>query len=258
MGPAMAYCPRCDKENPDTSAKCQFCGASMSSGTLVMHHGMMPKPKVTIRVVRADGGPETSLALKKDEALIGSAGDIPLMDDPFVARVQAKFFFSGMSLVVEDVAGGNGVFAKLKAEREVMPGMEVRCGRQRLLFESVIPLPPGQPTSWGSPDPGYRARVIQLLEGGRRGDAFPLREGENPLGRENGEITFPGDGFVSGRHAMITMRAERIFIKDVGSSNGTFFRLGGPTPLENGDHLLIGRQLLKLDIAPPTFGPGPT
>ncbi|MFN7133602.1 MAG: FHA domain-containing protein, partial [Myxococcales bacterium] len=70
------------------------------------------------------------------------------------------------------------------------------------------------------------------------------------LGREVGDITFPGDGFVSGRHAVISVRGERMTVRDVGSSNGTFFRLGGPTRLENGDQLLIGRQLLKLDIAP--------
>jgi hypothetical protein len=221
----------------------------MSTGTLVMNQGMMPKPKVTIRLVRMDGGPETTLALKKEEATVGLSGDIPLMDDPFVPRVQAKFFFNGMSLMVEDVGAGNGVFAKLRGERVVLPGAEMRCGRQRLLFEAVAPLAPNTARSWGSPDPGYRARLIQILEGGRRGDAFPLREGDNLLGREMGEITFPGDGFVSGRHAVINVRGDRITVCDVGSSNGTFCRLAGPTALENGDHLLIGRQFLKMDIA---------
>src|SRR5207245_6781875 len=102
---------------------------------------------------------------------------------------------------------------------------------------------------WGSPDPGYRARLIQLLEGGRRGDAFPLHDGENLIGRESGDIAFPGDGFVSGRHAIVAVRGERVTVRDVGSSNGTFLRLAAPTPLENNDQLLIGRQLLRVEIA---------
>src|SRR4051812_47241670 len=84
---------------------------------------------------------------------------------------------------------------------------------------------PGGAIPWGSPDPGYRFRLIQLLEGGLRGAAFPLKEGDNALGREVGDITFPNDGFVSGRHALLTVRDTRLVIRDFGSSNGTFVRL---------------------------------
>ncbi len=96
---------------------------------------------------------------------------------------------------------------------------------------------------------GYRFRLVQLLEGGLRGAAFVLKEGENTLGRESGDITFPTDGFVSGRHAVLQVRQDRLFVKDVGSSNGTFLRLSAPTFLENGDHLLIGRELLRVELS---------
>ena len=45
---------------------------------------------------------------------------------------------------------------------------------------------PGTP--WGSADPGYRARLIQLLEGGGTGEVIPLRAGANAIGRETGEV----------------------------------------------------------------------
>jgi hypothetical protein len=38
---------------------------------------------------------------------------------------------------VEDVGGGNGVFTRLRNEREVAIGGEVRLGRQRLVVEPV-------------------------------------------------------------------------------------------------------------------------
>lgn len=111
---------------------------------------------------------------------------------------------------------------------------------------------PGGTQVWGSPDPGYRLRLVQLLEGGLRGGAFPLREGDNLLGREQGDLTFPTDGFVSGRHAVLQVRQDRLQVRDVGSSNGTFIRLSGPTFVDNGDHFLIGRQLLRVEIQAPT------
>ncbi len=204
----------------------------------------VPRPKVTIRVVRADGGPEAVVAMKADSLTCGRRGDIPLSDDPFVAELQARFFFSGAHLAVEDVGGGNGVFFRLRQQSELV-------GRQRLLVEAIPPLSaaPDGAMAWGSPDPGYRFRLVQLLEGGLRGAAFPLKEGENALGREIGDITFPTDCFVSGRHAVLSVTPEHVSVRDVGSSNGTFIRLAAPAFVDNGDQFLIGRQLLRVELS---------
>jgi hypothetical protein len=208
------------------------------------------RPQVTVQVVRADGGPEMSFALNKEEAIAGTVGDILLNKDPFIAPAQARFFFRGSRLMVEDVGGGNGIYIRLKAEHELDAGQEIRCGRQRLMLE-LLPAPqPATPKIWGSPSYGCRARLLQWLEGGIRGDAFPLKEGENRLGREVGDITFSGDAFVSGRHAVFLVSPGRVSIRDLGSSNGTFLRLSQPTALENGDQLLVGKQLLKLEVVP--------
>jgi len=90
---------------------------------------------------------------------------------------------------------------------------------------------------------------VQVLEGGLRGHAYTLKEGENLVGRETGDISFPGDGFVSGRHAVFTVRPEGVTLRDVGSSNGTFVRIDVPAMVGDGDQLLIGRHLLKFEIA---------
>jgi hypothetical protein len=129
----------------------------------------------------------------------------------------------------------------------------MRLGRQRLILEP-IPAPgpgPSGATVWGSPDAGYRFRLIQMMEGGMRGAAYPLKEGDNQLGREAGDITFPTDGFVSGRHAMLAVRQDRLSVRDLGSSNGTFIRLGAASFVENGDQFLIGRQLLRVELQLP-------
>lgn len=248
---SMDFCPRCDAKNPPGSATCARCGSPMSQGTMVMGASRaLARPAVAFRVVRADGGPENRVAMQGDQLLCGRAGDVPLQDDPFVAERQARFFFSGGRLAVEDVGGGNGVFVRIRQERELGVGGELRVGRQRLLVEPVPTAAPGPGgvMQWGSPDPGVRFRVIQLLEGGLRGAAFPLRDGPNQLGREQGDLAFPTDGFVSGRHALLTVQGDRLVVRDLGSSNGTFLRLAAPSFVEDGDQFLIGRQLLRVDV----------
>ena len=208
------------------------------------------RPRVAIRVVRADGGPEALIPMRGDVLLAGRQGDLSLPDDPFVAETQVRFFFSGSRLAIEDVGGGNGVFTRLRTERELSTGGEVRLGRQRMVLEPIPALAPAADgaTAWGSPDMGFRFRLVQLLEGGIRAGAFPLKDGENMLGRELGDITFPSDGFISGRHAVLTVAQDRLMVKDLGSSNGTFLRLTAPAFVDNGDQFLIGRQLVRVEL----------
>ncbi|GMU03204.1 hypothetical protein KH5H1_73250 [Corallococcus caeni] len=250
---AVEYCPRCDTENSRDATVCRACGSALRSGTMVMAVAhVSSRPQVSIRVVRADGGPESLVRMQRDTLTCGQQADIALNDDPFIMPVQARFFFSGARLAIEDVGGANGVFVRLRNERELPAGGELRLGRQRLVLEPIpaAALGPGGTQVWGSPDPGYRLRLIQLLEGGLRGAAYPLKDGDNLLGREQGDIAFPTDGFVSGRHALLQVRGDRLMVRDVGSSNGTFIRLAGPTFVDNGDHFLIGRQLLRVEIQP--------
>ena len=241
----MVTCPSCGVSNPPGSDTCAGCGVSLSPSPAA-------RPRVLLRVVRADGGAESVLPMRGEVMTAGTSGDLQLPDDPFIAPVQIRFFFSGGRLAVEDAGGGNGVFARLRSERELPVGGELRLGRQRLLLEVVPPAVPAEDgtVAWGSPDPGYRLRIIQLLEGGTRGAAFPLREGDNLLGRETGDIAFPTDGFVSGRHAVLKARGERLVVRDVGSSNGTFLRLTNAVFVASGDQFLVGRELLRVELQP--------
>ncbi|MFZ5469215.1 MAG: FHA domain-containing protein [Myxococcota bacterium] len=249
---AFFACPRCGSNNPQSATACQGCGQPFTSGTMVMGPSQsVQRPKVAVRVVRADGGPETVVPMRTGTLTCGRLGDVAVPDDPFVADTQARFFFSGVRLAIEDVGGSNGVFFRLRKEMELPLGGELRLGRQRLVLEPIPALTKAADgtVAWGSPDPGYRLRLVQLVEGGARGSAFPLKEGDNQLGREVGDITFPTDAFVSGRHATLRVVQDRLFVKDLGSSNGTFIRLNAPAFVDNGDQFLIGRQLVRVEVA---------
>jgi DNA-binding winged helix-turn-helix (wHTH) protein len=83
---------------------------------------------------------------------------------------------------------------------------------------------------------------------------FLLRPGENVLGRsEEAQVRIDAPG-VSRRHACIVVTSDGATIEDCASKNGTFVgerRLEGPAPLQDGDRVRLGRQLLVFRSAGP-------
>jgi pSer/pThr/pTyr-binding forkhead associated (FHA) protein len=52
---------------------------------------------------------------------------------------------------------------------------------------------------------------------------------------------------MSRRHCSLTSRDGRVYLADLGSSNGTYLRLRGERELRPGDLLRIGDQLLRFE-----------
>ena len=200
--------------------------------------------------VRTDGLPGSAFPLEPGETICGrTEGAIRILDDCTISPRHARFTAAADRLTVEDLGSVNGTYVRIRAPRQVAPGEEFRIGRQLLRIEPVSrpAAPDGAARPWGGPDPGFRLRVAQVLEGGGLGDVRPLREGDNAVGRDAGDVTFPGDRYVSARHARIDVSGPVAILTDLGSSNGTFLRISGPTALVPGDQLLIGAQLLRVE-----------
>lgn len=252
---APVRCPACGGTVPSGFKFCGVCGTPMSSSRPLAptrpsavsesRHGA---PRARLAVLGADGAVVSTLSLVQDETTIGSAGDLRL-NDPYVAPVQGRLVFRGPQLLFHPESTLNGIFLLLKAETALQLGSEFRVGRQLLRLDAFPAAPPPDEPVWGSPNPGYRHQAVQMLQGGVEGDVFPLRQGENLVGRTGGDLSFPGDGYVSSRHAMLSVRGERVTLTDLGSSNGTFLRIQQPCPLSPGDLLLVGEQILRLDPA---------
>ena len=182
-------------------------------------------------------------ALRYERTLIPLLGEITVGRSPAcslvieserVSRRHARFSLGPDGPHVEDLGSVNGTFVRLQAPRRVTIGEEIRVGRQVLRLEP-LPRPAAPPDRgvrpWGTRDPGARFRLSQLLDGGGLGEIFPLHDGENVVGREAGDVTFPSDRYVSGRHARLDVRGDEITLADTGSSNGTFVKLAGPAEL---------------------------
>lgn len=208
-----------------------------------------PATGLRLVAVRHDGQPGAVVSLGRGPVLCGRArGQVVFADDATVSPEHARFTPGPEGPVVEDLGSLNGTFLRLRGPRTLAAGDELRLGRQLLRLEPV-PRPPhaNGTRPWGSPDAGCRARLVQLLDGGGTGEVFPLRRGENAVGRDVGHVAFPADRYVSARHARIDVNDGAIVLSDLGSSNGTFVRIGGATPIGPGDQLLIGMQLVRVE-----------
>ena len=199
--------------------------------------------------MRQDGLPGTVVPIGEEPIVCGrTSGQLRFDDDPTVSPEHARFEFRGETLYAEDLGSLNGTFVRLRGPRPLLAGDEIRIGRQLL---RVDPMPhPIEGTGarpWGSTDAGYRARLVQLLEGGGTGEVFPLLLGENTIGREVARVCFPADRFVSAKHARIDVATTGMMLSDVGSSNGTFLRIAAPEPLAPGDQVLVGLQLIRVE-----------
>ncbi|HUL60168.1 MAG TPA: FHA domain-containing protein [Anaeromyxobacteraceae bacterium] len=210
-----------------------------------------PPTGLRLTAMRHDGVPGAVFPLDHPEVICGrTSGEIRLGDDATVSPRHVRFVVRDGAVRAEDLGSVNGTFVRLRAPRTLTVGEELRVGRQLLRLE---PLPrPAHPDDrgvrpWGAKDLGCRYRLTQLLEGGGLGEIFPLRPGENLVGREAGEVTFPSDRYVSARHARIDVSGAEVLLTDLGSSNGTFVKAIGAVDLAPGDQLLVGSQLLRLD-----------
>lgn len=238
--PGYRFCGQCGAEVAATPAPDD---ARPSAGA--------PAPRgLRLSTVRTDGAAGPSFPLLGPSSVCGrTEGDVRLADDPTVSPRHASITLAGDRVTIEDLGSVNGTFVRIKGSQPLAAGEEFRLGRQLLRVEPLPrPAADGGQRAWGPPDPGYRLRLAQLLEGGGVGEIHPLGDGENLIGREAGDVIFPADRYVSARHARLDLAGEAVTLTDLGSSNGTFRRIAGPTQIAPGDQLLIGAQLLKLEL----------
>ncbi len=210
----------------------------------------------TAVLVNRDGSDGQRFALVSDDTVVGRAGaDIAFDDDRFLARQHARIArTSDGNVTIHPIDTVNGVFKKADAPVELVDGMIILVGREVLRFERVAaeersapPLVRHGVALFGSPPRDPWGRLLQLLPSAGHRDVRHLVGEEIVLGREEGDIVFRDDAFMSRRHAALTWDGKRALLTDLGSSNGTFVRLAGPTPLKNGDHVRLGDQLLRIE-----------
>ena len=211
-----------------------------------------------------------------------------LLDDPLVSSTHAQIVARNEGWYIQDLGSTNGtlVDGRLVREAPLRPGSEISVGSTRLVLfvgledpatEGEIEVTNRGATeiAWlldeelvelkGNPDrtsasadvidqdlrlpPGLRASV-ECVAGSDAGKVFRFTRGNVAIGRKTGEIPLT-DLEASRRHAVIEVFGrEMIFLRDLGSTNGTYHngQRVSVSRLRNGDTIGVGRSVLKLDI----------
>ncbi len=92
------------------------------------------------------------------------------------------------------------------------------------------------------------ARLVVIAQDGTPGRDYPLTSDPTDIGREEGAIVLPGDPYVSPRHARISLREGRVFLRDLGSVNGVYVRIRAAERLEHADLVLMGLEVLRFEV----------
>jgi pSer/pThr/pTyr-binding forkhead associated (FHA) protein len=210
----------------------------------------------TAVLVNRDGTDGQRFPLSSEDTIVGRAGaDIAFDDDRFLARQHARIERAADGTIrIHPIDTTNGVFKKTEGSVELSDGTVILVGREVLRFERVAPeertvhpLVRHGVALFGSPPRDPWGRIVQLIPSGGHRDVRHLVGEEIVLGREEGDIVFRDDAFMSRRHAAITWDGRRALLTDLGSSNGTFVRISGPTSIKHGDHVRMGDQLLRIE-----------
>jgi len=265
-------CPKCATPNPSANRFCGGCGTRLDGDvpaapadaaggrTMFMHaadmRAMVPEKKCRLIAIDPAGKEGMTFSLKSGETLCGRVNGIILFfDDPFVSPTHCAFSFREGALTIVDKSSLNGVYRRITGEQTLQDGDHLRVGRQLFRFETLtagaseLRRSEGDDAKvWGSPSPAAFGRLVQILEDGRAGETRLLSGDACNLGREQGQIVFPADGFISGRHCSFYVTGKEPRVKDLGSSNGTYVRVRGSATVNHGEFVLVGNQMLRVEI----------
>jgi pSer/pThr/pTyr-binding forkhead associated (FHA) protein len=266
-------CSRCRGPNPPQMSFCQFCGARLVGGPDERHSNSgantaarqphspaEPTLEARLVVIGQDGKPGREYPIVDDQTDIGrEEGSIVLPNDPYVAPRHARLSRRNGRFFVRDLESVNGVYVRLRGQspERLQHADLVLVGLEVLRFEVVSDAEKGLSPAvergtqiFGSPSAARHMRLCQrTVEGVTRDVYYPTRD-EAIVGREQGDIVFTNDPFMSRRHAGITRDPSTgtFSLRDLGSSNGTYLAIRSERELTPGDHIRIGQHLFRLDV----------
>lgn len=227
-----------------------------------------------------------NVALNPNEPLIigRRRGDL-ILDDPLVSSTHAQLVPRDDGWALQDLGSTNGTMVDGRLIREVVlkAGAEISIGQSRLVLfvggdeEPVAPERATMELAWlldeelvelrGSAErtrgqgevidqdlrlpPGLQA-VVEVVAGAADvGKVFRFQRGNVTIGRKSGEVPL-NDTEVSRRHAVIELFGrEMIFLRDLGSTNGTYHngRRVSVAGVRPGDTIGVGKTVLRLQVA---------
>lgn len=259
MDQARNYvCKQCSTPVPSGHKFCGACGATVPpeiQNLQTDYFGAMQAPgKARLILIRGDQGVDGLSYLLQGTEHVAGRHDAQILfpDDNWLSPTHANFIYRSDKLVVRDEGSVNGVYVRIKAPVGLRPGDQFLCGEQVFRLDNTPKdtsgPDPDQTYFYSSPKRPSAFRVVQVLRGGADGMVHCARENVVSIGREESDMNFPDDMYMSGAHAKVELSGQSYTLSDLGSKNGTYIRINGEQVLGHGDYLFLGRQLLRVEM----------
>jgi pSer/pThr/pTyr-binding forkhead associated (FHA) protein len=220
--PATASCSFCGQENDPAARYCSDCGKPLTTSAARPQYTSSAASAVPDGPGAGVGGPKVKCRKcgNNTDSLLPYCGYCgtrvaPLMDEKSCRNCAAPYV-KGVDLFC------------------------CRCGTRVGERVSVV-----KHTS-ALINPRQGGPSISILD--ERGDptsVFSLDRGEAIIGRGDADIKFEFDVYLSPLHARIDLNDGALWLRDLGSRNGSWIFIETPTKLIDGDLILIGSQILR-------------
>jgi pSer/pThr/pTyr-binding forkhead associated (FHA) protein len=94
-----------------------------------------------------------------------------------------------------------------------------------------------------------RGRLVSVLPTGQDDTVFWLEDDQVDIGRTDGDIRI-NDPQLAPRHARLNLTLGGAMVTPLDHRNGVYLRLRAVQELHDGDHILLGRQVLRFETVP--------
>lgn len=130
----------------------------------------------------------------------------------------------------------------------IVPDGHHYCGRCGSRYDEAGGDVRNETMFFGAMQAPGRAKLILIRGEGMEGLSYHLNATQHVAGRKHGAILFPEDKYLSPKHATFLYRDNKLFVRDENSMNGTFLRMREPQLLGHGDEILVGDELLRVEL----------
>jgi len=238
-------CPSCNTMNEAGWSFCQQCGGRLPQPAAPASDWKTNVDFTTTPTERAEVVSDTDVAANQPGDAGGVAPTVVVEQQPKspptrpseVAAEQQPAPATPMTEVVQS-AESSGLCSQCGQTSSLGSVFCAHCGAPMTVPRTVV---------MSSPYAPVKGRLHLVMEGGQLGDVYELHD-QTIIGRTAGDICFPHDGFMSGKHAKIVQRGNTFVLTDEASRNGTFVKIKSEVELKTGDMILVGKQLFRFEV----------
>lgn len=251
-------CPVCKTFNPAGMMFCVDCGLIFDRA---LPDDAFGAPAVQLPKLVEQSGREHTI--RPGVNVVGREGDIMLVDGK-ISRRHAQITSDNGVLTVEDLGSTNGT--KVDGNK-VNPGDKVTLnGGEKVSFGGIelqLSLPGAKggnttqvfasnKTAAISAAPKVEVPPAKLVGEGKE---FPLKKGMNTFGRKAENDVQIADPYVSGKHGIIEIATDGLFVTDTGSTNGTMLNDAKLSPnmrtaITTEDVIRLGSMEFRIELDP--------